>query len=85
MCNLEHERCCPPEDTSWTYSVFLLDGGGMGVTADVKKNGNKCMQISFILSSYYIIALLVAMKPLILKGLRGTFLGNFVSKEKANG
>lgn len=56
----------------------------MGVTADVEKNRNKCMQTSLILSSYCIIASLVAMKPLILKGLHGTFLGNFVSKEKAN-
>lgn len=55
----------------------------MGVTADVEKNGNKCVQTSLILSSHCIIASLVGMKPLILKGLHGTLLGNFVSKEKA--
>ena len=53
-------------------------------THAITKHRNKCMQTSLILSSYCIIASLVAMKPLILKGLHGTFLGNFVSKEKAN-
>lgn len=73
MHNLEHERSCPLEEASLTSAVCLRDSGHRHVVANAEKSsgkrGTQGMHIFFVLSSYNSIALLRAVKPLILTGM----------------
>lgn len=88
MHNFGHERSCPLEETALISVTCLCDSGGVHVLANAgkvlreRKSLSGCS--SLILSSYSSIALLRAVKPLILTGFCGTFLGNSVSTEKAH-